>query len=89
MENETIKKDNTLYREAIATAIASLVGEQTIIDDLSITKVIDKLIPVVERAASHSYDVGRIHQVNGGSKTEFLNKYFPNVTKENDIAFLP
>lgn len=85
MEN----KDNTLYREAIATAIASLVGEQTVIDDLSITKVIDKLMPVVERAASHSYDVGRIHQVNGGTKTEFLNKYFLHATKIDDIAYLP
>lgn len=85
MEN----KDNTLYREAIATAIATLVGEETVISDTSITRVINVILPVLERAASHGYDNGRIHQVNGGSKTEFLNKYFPNVTKVDDIAFMP
>lgn len=77
------------YREALATAIASLAGTETVIDDLSITKVIDSLMPVVERAASQGYDHGRIHQVNGGNKTDFLQKYFPKPVEMKDIVNLP
>lgn len=65
-----------MYREKIAIALAKVAGEAKLIEDLSIVKVIDSLIPVLRDAASHGYDVGRTHQVNGGHKTEFLNKYF-------------
>lgn len=77
------------YREELANAIAGLAGTETVINDLSITKVIDALLPVVEKAASHGYDNGRIHQVNGGNKIDFLNKYFPKAVQMNDIVNLP
>ena len=75
------------FRDAIAKAISTLTGEETLINDLSIKRVIDVLIPVVEQAASKGYDVGRMHQVNGGLKSDFMCTYFPK--KEDNISYLP
>lgn len=79
MENNTemITKQDEIYRELIANAIATLAGTETVVDDLSITKVIDSIMPVVRQAAARGWDMGRIAQVNGGDKNEYLNKYFP------------
>lgn len=74
-------------REKAGCFIAKLAGEHTVIDDLSISKVIDNYLEFGKEIAGYSYDMGRTHQVmkdhpdstlfHGTSKEQFLNTLFP------------
>lgn len=63
-------------RERYANALAKLAGEPTIIDDLSLLRVLDVLQEVGIEIASESYKVGNDDGVDGKNK---LQKYLKSL----------
>lgn len=83
------------FRQKAANHLANLAGEKTLIDDLSMIKVINMMVNYGRECASYGWDSGRTHQVTSehpdntlfkaSTKEQFLESNFKIVTPPQPV----